>query len=223
MVATLANQGVERDLTEEPDGGADGLRQRVGHGLAPAGPEDLLTAAVGQLEPGHVLDDADHPLMGLQGDGPGPLRDLRSGLLGRGDDDDLGVGDELGDRDRDVSGARRQVEEQDVEVAPEHVTEELLQRPVEHRSAPDDGLVAGHKHPDRNDLHLVRDGRQDHVVDLGRALLDPEHPRDREAVDVSVDDADPQALLGQGRREVDGDRRLADATLAGGHGIHARE
>ena len=41
--------------------------------------------------------------------------------------------------------------------------QELLQRSVQHRSAPDDRLVAGHEHPDRDDPHPVRGGRQDHV------------------------------------------------------------
>ena len=50
----------------------------------------------------------------------------------------------------------RQVEQQHVEVAPEHVGEELLQRAVQHRPAPHDRLVARHEHADRDDLHVVR-------------------------------------------------------------------
>ena len=54
------------------------------------------------------------------------------------------LGHELRDRDRDVAGAGRQVHEQDVEVAPVDVGEELLQRPVQHRPAPHDrGVVLG--------------------------------------------------------------------------------
>ena len=49
-------------------------------------------------------------------------------------------GQQLGHGDRDVAGARRQVEQQHVEVAPVDVGEELLQRPVQHRAAPGDGL-----------------------------------------------------------------------------------
>ena len=144
--------------------------------------------------------------MGLQGNGSRALGDLGGGLLGRGHDEDLGVGDELGDRDRDVSGARGQVEQQHVEVAPEDVAEELLQRPVQHRPAPHDRLVARDEHADRDDLHVVLDGRQDHVVDLGGPLLDPEHAGHREAVDVGIDDAHAQALLGHHGGEVDGHR-----------------
>ena len=135
----------------------------------PPEPKISWRGAVGQLEPGHVLDDADDPLVGLQRDRAGALGDLGGGVLRGGDDEDLGAGDQLGDRDRDVAGARRQVEQQHVEVAPEDVGEELLQGAVQHRPAPDDRLVAGDEHADRDDLHAVRERRQDHVVDLGRA------------------------------------------------------
>ena len=51
---------------------------------------------------------------------------------------------------------------------------------------------------------------------VGPGVGDAEHGGDRVAVDVGVDDADPQALGGHRQREVDGDRRLADAALAAG-------
>ena len=54
----------------------------------------------------------------------------------------LGVRQVLAERDRHVAGARRQVEQQDVEVAPVDVGEHLHERPVEHRAAPGDDLVA---------------------------------------------------------------------------------
>ena len=66
----------------------------------------------------------------------------------------------------------RQVEEQHVEVAPVDVGEHLHQRPVEHRAAPGDDLVAARlEHPDARSPRR-RDGgrhRHDHVLDLGRA------------------------------------------------------
>ena len=52
---------------------------------------------------------------------------------------------------RDVAGAGRQVEEQHVEVAPVDVGEHLHERPVEHRAAPGDDLVAARlEHADRD-------------------------------------------------------------------------
>ena len=59
--------------------------------------------------------------------------------------------------------------------------------------------------------------RHDQVLDLGGpGVGDAEHRGHRVAVDVGVDDADLQALLGHRERQVDGDRGLADAALAGG-------
>ena len=52
------------------------------------------------------------------------------------------LGTQLGHGDRDVAGAGREVHEQDVEVAPPDVGEELLQRAVQHRPAPHDRGVA---------------------------------------------------------------------------------
>ena len=57
-------------------------------------------------------------------------------------------------------------------------------------------------------------GRDDHVVDDGRRMLDAQHARDREAPDIGVDHGDRLALLGERDAEVGRDRRLADAALA---------
>ena len=45
----------------------------------------------------------------------------------------------LRERERDVAGAGREIEDEEVELAPVHVVQELLQRAVQHRAAPDDG------------------------------------------------------------------------------------
>ena len=64
---------------------------------------------------------------------------------------DLGARQVLAERDRHVAGAGRQVEQEDVEVAPVDVGEHLHQRPVEHRAAPGDDLVAARlEHADRD-------------------------------------------------------------------------
>jgi hypothetical protein len=62
----------------------------------------------------------------------------------------------------------------------------------------------------------VSDRGHDHVVDDDGVLGDAEHLRDREAVDVGVEDGDVMALLGQRDRRVHRDRRLAHAALARG-------
>ena len=65
----------------------------------------------------------------------------------------------------------RQVAEQDVEVAPVHVAEELLDRLVQHRPAPDHRGVLRHEEPHRDHLHAVGLQRQDHVVEPDRLAL----------------------------------------------------
>ena len=86
-------------------------------------------------------------------------------------------GHQLRDGDRDVAGARRQVEQQHVQVAPVDVREELLERAVQHRAAPDHRGVARGEHADRDDLHAVRRRRHDHVLDLGRPAVGAQHAR----------------------------------------------
>ena len=104
--------------------------------------------------------------------------------------------------------------EQEVGLVPEHVGEELLERLVQHRAAPDDRLALRHEVADRDAAHAPRFGRDDHLVDHRRVAVGAEHARDRVAVDVGVDDADRVALLGEGDGEVGRDARLADAALA---------
>ena len=120
-----------------PSSGTVAPRERlspVGHLLAAAGAEHLdALVAVRAGQPRHVLDDAGDALVGLQGDGAGALGDLGGRLLRSGDDEQLGVRHQLGDGDGDVTGAGGQVHEQDVEVAPPDVGQELLQGAVQHR------------------------------------------------------------------------------------------
>ncbi len=104
---------------------------------------------------------------------------------------------------------------------------------MQHGPAPRHGGAAGgvgiEEHADRDDLHAVRDGRQDHVADArglrGAAVgVDQaEDPRDREAVHVGVDEADREALRRERDREVRGERGLADAALAARDRVDARE
>ena len=142
--------------------------------------------------------------------------------LRRGDDQELGLGEELGERHRDVAGPRWQVEQQVLQLAPGDVLEELLDRLVQHRPAPDDGGVLLDEEADRHHLDATgRFQRQDLAlaVDL-RFAVDAEHARDRVAVDVAVERPGRVAFGGQRRGQVGGHRRLADAALAGGDADH---
>ena len=107
-VAALAQPDVDRDLAEQRHLGADQAGQGVRDRLTAAGAEDVDdVAAVRAGEAGHVLDDAGELLVGLQADRAGPLGHLAGGELRGGDDEELGAGQQLGDRDGDVAGARR--------------------------------------------------------------------------------------------------------------------
>jgi hypothetical protein len=57
-------------------------------------------------------------------------------VLGRGDDDGAGDRHLLREGELDVAGARRQVHDEVVEVAPLGLGEELLERLRHHRAAP---------------------------------------------------------------------------------------
>ena len=92
-------------------------------------------------------------------------RDLLRGRLRRRDDQELRLRQQLGERHRDVARARRQVDEQEVELAPLDVLEELRERLVQHRPAPDDGGVLLDEEADRHDLHAV--GLERHDLALG--------------------------------------------------------
>ena len=218
LVAAFAQAGVHGHLAEQWDLRPGDPGQRRGDRLAAAGTEDVgVLPAVRADQIRHVLDDAGDALMGLRGQGAGPLGDLGRRDLRRGHHEQLGAGQKLGHRDGYVPGAGRQVEQQDVEVTPVHVGQELLERPVQHGAAPDHRRVALGEHPDGDDLHAVRRRRHDHLFYLRRCPGDPEHPGHRMPVDVGVRDPDLRPGGGQGHGQVDRHRRLADAALAAGH------
>ena len=173
-------------------------------------------------EVGHVLDHPDDLEVGLHGHLAGPLGDLAGGLLGRGDHQHLRAGQEPGHRDGHVPGAGRQVRQQEVQLSPVHVAEELLDGLVQHGPSPDHRLLLGDEEPHGDDPHAVRFQRQDHVVEADGAPGHTHHARNGEPPDVHVDDADPVPLGGEGRGQVDRDGGLADAALPGGHGDHRR-
>ena len=148
---------VERHPAEHGHVVAEPLGQRRGDPVATTGAEHLepvVLARGGAVRAGqvaHVLDDPDHALVHHRGHRAGALGHLGGGLLRRRHHDHLGVRQVLAERDRDVAGAGRQVEEQDVEVAPVDVGEHLDEGPVEHRPAPGDDLVAPRlEHADRD-------------------------------------------------------------------------
>ena len=138
-------------------------------------------------------------------------------LLRRGDDHGAGQPGILRQRQLSVAGARRQVDDHVVEGAPVDAHQELAQVFVDHRPAPDYGLVCLDEEPHRQKLDPValqgqwRSGLIDHAGH-------PHHDGDARPVDVGVEEADLPALHLEGEGQVGGDRRFADAALAAGHG-----
>ena len=136
------------------------------------------------------------------------------------------TGTDLAQAQRDVAGSRRHVDHEVVEVHPPHFAEKLLQRAVQHRSAPDDRRIVAREETHRDHLKAVL-LRRDDLLAVGDELrLDAQHDRHVRPVDVGVDHADLAARLRQRNREVHGDGRLADAAFAGADRddvLHARQ
>ena len=97
------------------------------------------------------------PHAGLAGHLGRAPRHRLGGRLRRGHEHQVGLRQQLAERDRDVAGAGRHVDHQVVELAPVDVGQELLERAVQHRPAPHDGGVVLGEEPDRH--HLAGRGR----------------------------------------------------------------
>ena len=184
VVTALAQRRDQRHLGEQ------GNAETIGEHLAAAAAEQLVARAVVGGEPRHVLDDALHLEVHLLGHEPGSLRHRLSRRLRCRDHVGLGARQVLRERERDVAGAGGQVEQQEVGVVPVDIGEELLERLVQHRPAPDDWLIVASEEAHRDAAHAPRLGRQQHLVDHHRFAVGAQHARDREAVDVGVDHTD---------------------------------
>ena len=166
----------------------------------PAGAEQLVALPVVAGEPAHVLDDPPHGELQLAGGVGGTLGHPLGRRLRRGHHVDLGLGQVLAQRQGDVTGARRHVDQQVVGLAPVGVDQELLEGLVQHRAPPDHRGVVGDEVAHRQAADAV--GRRGHhqVADDQRIGGDPEHPRHREPVDVGVEDPDVMPHAGPGPR-----------------------
>ena len=110
---------------------------------------------MGADERGHVLDEAeDRDRQALEH--RERLADVaQRHLLGRRHEDGAAERHRLGEGQLRVGGARRQVDDEVVEIAPLDVAQELLDRAADERAAPDDRLALGHEELDRDALHAV--------------------------------------------------------------------
>src|SRR5215475_3736173 len=86
---------------------------------------------------------------------------------------------------------------------------------MEHRAAPDDGLVAGIEQPDRHGLHAVIDGRDYHFASHIRHVFAAHHNRHVRSVNVGIEDAHFRPRQAERHGQIDRDRGFAYAALAG--------
>ena len=203
-VAGGGDRRFEGDLTEQR--GAD----RVGERPTAARTEELVDDAVAGREAAHVLDHADDAQEAAPCHVGRPLGDLLGGERRRGDDHEVGAGEQPSEPHLDVAGARRHVDEEVVELSPVHVAQELLDRLGEHQPAPHQGRLLADEEAGRHDLEragahpaLVRDdlGLVRPVDPLGlHPIGDPEQPRHREAPNVGIEHADDVAGGRRARR-----------------------
>jgi len=213
-VGGLADRGVERDLAEEV--AAHLLRRRARAAMV----EDIgALAAMGAAEIAHILDDPEDRHVDLA-EHVETLAGVEQGdVLRRRDDDRAGQRRLLHQGELRIAGARRQIDDENVERRPGDVAEQLAERAHHHRAAPDDGVLGRHEKAHRHALHAVILQRLDALLRVHLRLpVDAHHARHRGPVDIRVEDADRLAEAGQRQRQIDRRRRLADAALARGDG-----
>src|SRR3984957_13075314 len=175
--------------------------------------------AVRADERAHVFDDAEHLDVDLTKhfDGFANVgeRDGRWSC----DDDCARDRDGLNQGELDVTGARREIDQQVVELTPDHAAQKLRDDAVQHRAAPNHRRVAGTQQAHRDHLDALRFDGMDALVGRGaRFFAGAEHDGDVGAVDVGVEQADFVAEFGEGEREINGDCGFADASFAAGDG-----
>jgi hypothetical protein len=105
LVSARRHRRLERHGTQQRHPGVGG--QLFAATLAEQGVRVAVVAA----ERAHVLDDARHAQVALAGHADRPDRHLLGGARRRGDDDDLGPGQQLGHAHLHVTGARGHVDE----------------------------------------------------------------------------------------------------------------
>ncbi len=165
--------------------------------------------------PAHVLDHAEDRDADLFAHRHALVDVVRGNRLGRRDDDGAGDAHVLRQRDGHVAGAWGQVEDEKVELAPEHVFQELREGYMQHRAAPDHGALGVlEQEADRHAFDAEALEREDVCAVAYGAAGDAEHGRDRRAVDVGVQQADAVVLARECEREVGGHGALAHAGAA---------
>ena len=197
-------------------------------GCAGRAEERLDRVAVAAVVAAHVLDVPEEAIGSLR-QGGHRARDDAARHLGRNRHEQ-----ERGPRPEEIGvldgplGSGRQVEQQQVERAPLEGPEDLAEERELPRGAPRvrfavrralelERLRLRDHRAHREDPDPVAGPRQRDLVAAGheQGPLDARHARLRRAVEVRVQDRDPKPARPQGARELQRQRALADAALAG--------
>lgn len=217
IIARHADPRIEGHLAQE--GYAHLLSERGAATRSRA--EDLaLVGAVRADEAAHVLDEPEDADAGLAAEVE-LLADVEQrDLLRRGQHDgpvDAALAQEAVDAQVLVAGAGRGVDEEEVEVAPLDVLQELLQQAVLLRAPPDHRVVAPGEHElDAHDGQVVGhpDGRPPGRADVDRLGLHAHHLGDAGPAHVRVHHADRPRLVHRERpRQQRRERALSYPSL----------
>ena len=181
--------------------------------------EDVLLVAAGGAQVGaHVFDDAEdgHLEFSEHHDGLGGHGHRQ--ILRRRDDHGSGQGNRLAQAQLNVAGAGRQVHHQIVELAPFDISQKLLDGLVQHRPAPDDGVIFREKIGHGDQLHTVLDGRDQSIAGNGRRLFGAHQDRDAGSIDIRIHQAHRCACLCERHGQVGRHGGFPHAALAAGDG-----
>ena len=119
----------------------------------------------------HVLDDAQHFHIDLRKHAQRLARVFQAHVAGRGNHHRAGERHRLHQRDDHVAGARRQIDNEVIELAPVHLLQELPDDLVQHGPAHHQRLVAGRDVADGDRLEAVGQVGLDNVARAHRGLL----------------------------------------------------
>ena len=151
----------------------------------------------------------------------------QSDVLGGGHNHGARHGHALAERELDVTGAGRHVDDQVVQIFPIGLAQQLLKCLRGHGAAPNHGFVLVHQETNRHHLNaIVFHGFHGFAVFAFGAAFNAHHHGLAGAVDIGIEQAHTGAFCGQRQRQIDSGGALAYAALARGNGhdvFHLRQ
>ena len=113
-----------------------------------------------------------------------------------------------------ITSAGRQIHDENVQLSPFYIADELSEQLVNHRPTPDNRLVIGQQKPHRHDFQIILAERNNFFVFCTfRPLLESQHQRHTRPVHVSIQNTYPFPHRSQGSCQIDRNCRLANPTL----------